>query len=62
VRADRVIFQDKAREMICGNTETLDGDPKIAPAYLASSVARELVSKIEHIEHNENSFTLKFST
>jgi len=62
VRADRVIFQDKAREMIWGNTETLDGDPKIAPAYLSSSVARELGSKIEHIEHNENSFTLKFST
>lgn len=59
VRAHRVIFQDKAREMICGETEVLEADPKIAPAYLASSVAADLGSKIEHIQHNDNSFTLK---
>ena len=59
VRANRVIFQEKARLMICGETEVLESDPKLAPAYLATSVAAELGSKIEHINHNENSFTLK---
>jgi histidine phosphotransferase ChpT len=59
IRADRVIFQDKARLMICGEAEMLEADPKLAPAYLAMSVAAELGSKIEHINHNENSFTLK---
>ncbi len=58
VRADRVIFQDKAKEMICGEAEEMEMDPKIAPAYLAANVAKQIDAKIEHLEHNENSFTL----
>ncbi len=58
VRAERLIFQDKAKAMICGETTDVEMDPKIAPAYLASNVAKHLNSKIEFIDHNENSFTL----
>ena len=58
VRADRVIFQDKARDMICGNAENAEMDPKLAPAYLAANVAKEMNTKIEHVSHNENSFTI----
>ncbi|MCC3862207.1 histidine phosphotransferase family protein [Pseudemcibacter aquimaris] len=59
VKADRIIFQDKAREMICGEVAEMEADPKIAPAYLAASVAAEFGSKIEYISDEENSFTLK---
>jgi len=59
VRADRVIFQDKVRAMICGALDKMEADPKLAPAYLAASVAHQLGSKVDYINHNENSFTLK---
>lgn len=58
VRAERVIFQDKSRAMICGEVADPEMDPKLAPAYLAANVAKHLNSKVEHIDHNENSFTL----
>ena len=58
VRADRIIFQDKAREMICGAVDQMESDPKLAPAYLAASVAGQMQSKVEYTNHNENSFTL----
>jgi|TARA_R110002096_G_scaffold435548_1_gene661376 histidine phosphotransferase ChpT len=58
VRADRVIFQDKAREMICGAVDQMEADPKLAPAYLAARVAGEMQSKVDFTNHNENSFTL----
>lgn len=58
VRAERVIFQDKARQMICGEVDGFEADPKVAPAYLASRVAVELNTRIEYVAHNENSFTL----
>lgn len=57
-RADRIIFQDKAREMICGAVDQMESDPKLAPAYLAASVAGQMQSKVEYTNHNENSFTL----
>lgn len=58
VRAERIIFQDKIREMICGAVDQMEADPKLAPAYLAATVATQLESKINYTEHNENSFTL----
>lgn len=58
VRADRIIFQDNARQMICGEVENFEADPKVAPSYLASSVAAELNTRIEYVSHSENSFTL----
>ena len=58
VRADRIIFQDKIREMICGAIGQMESDPKLAPAYLAASVAEQVNSKIDYTNHNENSFTL----
>lgn len=57
-RAERIIFQDKARKMICGAVDEMESDPKLAPAYLAASVAAQMQSKIDYKEHNENSFTL----
>ncbi len=57
-RAERIIFQDKSREMICGDREDVEMDPKTAPAYLAANVAKQLGSKIDYQNHNENSFTL----
>lgn len=59
VRAERVIFQEKARLMICGQEELLEADPKLAPAYLASTVAKELDSTIEYTTHNDGEFTLR---
>ncbi len=59
VRAERIIFQDKVREMICGDAGDIEMDPKLAPAYLAANVAAEQGSRINYIEHNENSFTLE---
>lgn len=58
VRAERIIFQDKVREMICGAVDQMESDPKLAPAYLAATVAEQLESQINYTEHNENSFTL----
>jgi len=58
VRAERVIFQDKVKEMICGAVDQMEADPKLAPAYLAATVAAQLKSRINYTEHNENSFTL----
>ena len=58
VKAERVIFQNQAREMICGDSDGMELDPKLAPAYLASNVAKQLESKVNYLNHNDNSFTL----
>lgn len=58
VSAERIIFQDKARSMICSDTEDPEMDPKLAPAYLASNVAKHLNSKVECTDHSDNSLTL----
>ncbi len=58
ISAQRIIFQDKIRLTICGEVDEIETDPKIAPAYLAASVAKLLNSKVEYTPHNENSFTL----
>ena len=61
VSAERVIFQDKARLMICGQEELLEADPKLAPAYLAASVAKELGSSIEYKPTSDGAFILRAS-
>lgn len=58
VNAERVIFQDKARAMICGEAEGTEMDPKLAPAYLASNVAKHLNSKVEYVAYNDKCFAL----
>ncbi|MBT6036220.1 MAG: histidine phosphotransferase [Kordiimonadaceae bacterium] len=58
-KADRIIFQDKAREMICGETELTETDPKIAPAYLAASIAKQFNSKIHYTSHDDGGFALE---
>lgn len=57
-KAERIIFQDKIRKMICAEMEMSEPDPKIAPAFLAASIVKQLKSKINYTSHNENSFTL----
>lgn len=59
VKADRIIFQDKTRNILCGEINDFEGDPKVAPAYLAASVAAELGSNIDYLADGDNSFTLK---
>lgn len=58
VHAERVIFQNNAKDMICGNAEDTEMDPKLAPAYLAANVAKHLNSNVECSDHNNNGFTL----
>ena len=58
-KADRIIFQDKAREMICGETELTETDPKMAPAYLAARIAKQFNSKIHYTSHDDGGFALE---
>lgn len=58
VVGDRIIFQDKSKDVICGNDALIEPDPKVAPAYLAASMAKLMESKIEYTANKENNFTL----
>ena len=59
VTAERYILQDKVLKVLCGESTNAEGDPKIAPAYLAANVAEELNSKIEYAPKSDSSFALK---
>ena len=59
VTAERYILQDKVLKMLCGATTNDEGDPKIAPAYLAANVAEELNSKIEYAPKSDSSYALR---
>ncbi len=58
IHGDKVIFQDAIRLAILGEAPVENIEAKSAPAFLAAHVARKLDSKIEYLQHNEQSFSL----
>lgn len=61
VHGERVILQDKVRDVMCGVGKDGDIEAKVAPAFLAASVAAALGSRVEHVHHSDESFSFRAS-
>lgn len=61
VQGDKIIFNDSMRRAILGEISEDNIEVKTAPAFLAANVAGNLGSRIEYIQHNEQSFALRMT-
>ncbi len=61
VRGDKIIFSDLIRKTLLGEVPDREIEVKTAPAFLAASAARKIDCKIQHMMHDEQSFSLQMS-
>jgi len=59
VHGDRIILQDKIRDILTGASKEEPVEPKTAPASLAVQVCEKLNAQLNYIIHNEQSFSFK---